>query len=126
VALYANPMANSTTMFRRAANIIYDESLPQFADWEFWLHIGMHGKLYNFPEHFLAYRMWDQGASFSHQKQAADTGFRIVIRYRKQYPGFAGAVILMGIYRVYARFPAAVRKFMNAFLSRLKKTLFSG
>jgi len=126
LALYANPMANSTTMFRRAANITYDESLPQFADWEFWLHIGMQGKLYNFPEYFLAYRMWDQGTSFSHQTQMANSGFRFVVRYRKHYPGFAGAIILMGIFRVYACFPAAIRKAMNAFLSRLKKTLFSG
>ena len=126
VALYANPMANSTTMFRRVAGVTYDESLPQFADWEFWLHIGTHGKLYNFPDRFLAYRMWDQSASFKNQKQNADTGYRIVLRYRKKYPSFAGAILLVGTYRIYARFPVGFRNFLNTFLSRLKKTLFSG
>jgi len=125
VALYANPMANSTTMFRRDVGIQYDESLPQFADWEFWLHVGTRGSLYNFPERFLAYRMWEHSASFTNQKQAADTGFRIVLRYRKEYPGFVGALVLVGIYRIYARFPYGFRKFFNASLSRLKKNIFS-
>lgn len=129
VALSANPMANATTMFRReTARAIgdYDESLKQFADLDFWLSMGTKGKLYNFPEYFLAYRMWASGASFKHQKQNADSGRRIVLKHKDEYPGFWRAITLTSIYVVYARFPSFVRRPLNGFLSRLKKSLFSG
>lgn len=129
VALYANPMANSTTMFRiSAAKAIggYDESLPQYADWDFWLKLGEQGRLYNAPEYFLAYRMWDKSASFNNQKQIADTGYRIVMRHRNNYPRFWLALLVITSYRIYARFPMGIRRNMNGFMSRLKKFLFSG
>ena len=128
VALYANPIANSTGMFRRdAARAIgdYDESLKQFADWDFWLRLGTKGKLYNFPEYFLAYRMWDSGASFTDQRQNVDYAIVIVRRYKNDYPGYAKAMLLSCLYWCYARLPYGIRKGMNGFLSRLKKALFS-
>ncbi len=129
VALYANPMANATTMFRRAAAKAigdYDESFKQFADLDFWLSMGTTGKLYNFPEYFLAYRMWASGASFKHQKENADSGRAIVMKHRHEYPGFWKAITLAVAYVVYARLPAFIRRMFNASLSRLKKSLFSG
>lgn len=129
VALYANPMANATTMFRRSvAQAIgdYDESFKQFADLDFWLSMGTKGKLYNFPEYFLAYRMWASGASFKHQKENADSGRAIVLKHKGEYPGFWKAITLANLYVIYSRFPAFVRRAMNSFLSRLKKSLFSG
>jgi len=129
VALYANPMANATTMFRRAAARAigdYDESCKQFADLDFWLSMGTKGKLYNFPEYFLAYRMWTSGASFKNQKQNADSGRAIVLKHRGEYPGFWKAITLADLYVAYARFPAFLRRALNSFLSRLKKSLFSG
>lgn len=125
VALYANPLANSTTLFRRVEGGMYDETIRQFADWDFWLRIGKKGKLYNFPEYFLAYRMWEGGASFTHQRENAGWGRVIVLRYRKDYPGFWKAITLADLYIVYANFPAFIRRGTNGFLSRLKKALFS-
>lgn len=125
VALYANPMANSTTMFRRKEGGPYDESLKQFADWEFWLRAGLKGKLCNFPEQWLAYRMWHRGSSFANQRENAETGRMIVQRYKNKYPGYAKAIILANIYVWYSYTPAFIRKGMNSFLSRLKKALFS-
>ncbi|MDO8537018.1 MAG: glycosyltransferase, partial [bacterium] len=66
VALFANPIANSSTLFRRSAVEKlgpYDESMLQFADWDFWLKMGTYGKLYNLTEYFFAYRMWEGGMS---------------------------------------------------------------
>jgi glycosyltransferase involved in cell wall biosynthesis len=126
VALFANPMVNSTGVFRRAAGGLYDESLRQFADFDIWLRLGTKGKLYNFPEYFLAYRMWAAASSFINQKQNADAGYRIVARYKNDYPSYAKAFVMANGYRLYARFPLFVRKRMNGFLSRLKKYLFSG
>jgi glycosyltransferase involved in cell wall biosynthesis len=125
VALYANPLANSTTMFRRVEAGMYDETIRQFADWDFWLKLGKMGKLYNFPEYFLAYRMWAHGASFTHQKENAGWGRKIVLRYKNDYPGFWKAIIIANLYLAYASFPEAIRRNLNGFLSRLKKSLFS-
>ena len=125
VALYANPMANSTTMFRRVPAGPYDESVRQFADWDFWLKLGMLGKIYNFPEYFLAYRMWAGGASFSHQAENAKWGRAIVLRYRRQYPGFLKAITMANLYIAYARLPLGIRRWTNGFLSKLKKSIFS-
>jgi len=125
VALFANPVANSTGMFRRALGGLYDESLPQFADWDFWLRLGTKSKLYNFPEYFLNYRMWGGTASFANQRQNVDLAFVIVRRYRRDYPGFTKAMLLTSLYWCYARFPLFVRRTLNTSLSRAKKYLFS-
>lgn len=125
VMLSANGIANSTSTFRRVEAGFYDESLPQFADWEFFLKLGTKGKLCNFPEYFLAYRMWERGASFMYQSQNADTAVTIVKRYRHDYPGYAKAIFLARLYQGYSRLPLWIRKGTNAFLSRLKKALFS-
>jgi len=127
VALYANPMANSTTMFRRMEAGFYDESLPQFADWDFWLRLGKNGKLYNFPEYFSAYRMWHGGASFNtNQKELVGSAIVIVRRYRNDYPRFWLAFLGTAAYWCYARLPLFMRRRMNAFFSKTKKFLFSG
>jgi glycosyltransferase involved in cell wall biosynthesis len=125
IALYANPMANSTTMFRRVQGGIYDESVRQFADWDFWLRLGKKGRLYNAPEYFLAYRMWGNSASFAHQKENALWGRRIVLRYKNDYPGFWRAIFIANLYVAYSYFPEFTRRNLNGFLSRLKKNLFS-
>ncbi|HUC01301.1 MAG TPA: glycosyltransferase family 2 protein [Candidatus Paceibacterota bacterium] len=125
VALYANPVANSTAMFRRVEGGMYDEAVRQFADWDFWLKLGKKGKLYNFPEYYLAYRMWGNSSSFAHQKENALWGRRIVLRYRHDYPGFWKAITIADLYIVYASLPGPVRRAMNSSLSRLKKVLFS-
>jgi len=125
VALYANPLANSTTMFRRAEAGTYDEKMRQFADWDFWLKLGTKGKLYNFPEYFLAYRMWEHGASFTDQRQNVDYAIMIVRRYKDDYPGFLKALCMAYVYWYYARLPLFIRKELNSSLSRLKKAIFS-
>ena len=125
IALSANPVANSTAMFRRSAGVFYDESMLQFADWDFWLTIGEKGKLYNFPEYFLAYRMWEKSASFMYQKMNADAALRIVNKHKNDYPGFMKALFLACLYWCYSRLPLFIRQTFNAVLSRLKKRIFS-
>lgn len=127
-ALIANPMVNSTSLFRRktAEKIgFYDETLPEFADWDFWLKIGLGGKLYNFQEYFVYYLMWGRGSSFAKQKGTAYSAFKIVRRYGGKYSGFGTASIMAYLYYAYAKFPEGVKHFLNPVLSRLKKTIFS-
>ncbi len=124
-ALYANPIANSTSMFRRSAGVAYDESLPQFADFDFWLTLGTKGKLYNFPAYFVYYRMGRSGSSFVHQKDNARSALIIVKRHRGEYPHFLLAVTMGYAYSIYAALPQPIRNLFNAPLSRLKKNTFS-
>jgi glycosyltransferase involved in cell wall biosynthesis len=125
IALYANPIANSTVLFRRREGGFYDETLKGFADWDFWLTLGKKGKLANLPEYFLAYRMWHGAGSFVDMKKNADAGLRIIMKHRHEYPGFTRAFVMAELYRLYARFPLAIRRSTSAFLSRLKKILFA-
>jgi len=127
-ALYANQMINSTTLFRRSAAQeigLYDESLLQFADWDFWLKMGLMGELYNFPEYFTYYTMWGKGTSFLKQKENAKSALRIVRRYKNKYPGFNRAIFLTSLYCLYAYIPNSLKKILNPLLSKFKKVIFS-
>jgi glycosyltransferase involved in cell wall biosynthesis len=126
--LVANPMANSSTMFRRAAAEAignYDETIRQCADWEFWLRMGLLGKLYNFPEYFLFYRMWSQGTSFARQRDVAASALRIIQQHRNEYPRFRQAFSLALTYYAYVHLPESIRRVFNGPVSRLKKFIFS-
>lgn len=125
VALRANPIANSTAMFRRGLGERYDPGLRQFADWDFWLKVGMRGKLYNFQEIFLAYRVWNQGSSFVNQRANALSAIRVVRRYKGDYPGYKRAILAARTYWLYTYLPVIVRRHANSSLSRLKKRMFS-
>jgi glycosyltransferase involved in cell wall biosynthesis len=124
VALRANPIANSTAMFRRSVGEMYDPNLSQFADWDFWLRIGKHGKLYNFPEIFLAYRIWNRGSSFVNQRANALSAIKVVRRYKSDYPGYRRAILAARAYLLYTYLPVIVRRHANSSLSRLKKRMF--
>ena len=59
------------------------------------------------------------------QKKNVDAALVIIPRYQHDYPGYAKAAFLIRVYWLYARLPSGIRKFANAFLSRLKKAIFS-
>lgn len=127
-ALFANPMANITTVFRKnAAEKVdfYDESFSYAADWEFWLKMGRAGKLYNFPDYFAYYLMTGQNTSFVEQRKHFKNGLRIIKRYKNDYPGFQIATILVGMQYIYSLLPFLIRQHLNPFFSRIKKIIFS-
>jgi glycosyltransferase involved in cell wall biosynthesis len=127
-ALYANPLRHTTAMFRRVAGgrpVQYDETLSGFQDWDLWLKLGKSGKLYNFPEYFTYYQVWEGGGTFHQQKGNTSSAVRIVWRHRAAYRGFLGAFALVLLYWSYARLPFAIRRFSYTSMARLKRTLFS-
>ena len=127
-ALLANPIANSTALFRRVVKgkpVRYDTTIRQFADWDFWLTIGAMGKLHNFPAYLAHYALWDGGSSFRNQKGNARAAIRIVRKHRREYRGFALAILLAWLYFGYACLPAFIRRFSYETLSALKKGLAS-
>jgi glycosyltransferase involved in cell wall biosynthesis len=127
-ALMANPLAHSTTLYRRDAALKtggYDETLPGFQDWDLWLKLGKIGKLYNFPEYFLRYRVWQGSGSFHQSKGNTTSALRITRRHRHDYEGFAIAFPMALLYHAYAHMPASVHKFSYSLLSQWKKAAFS-
>lgn len=127
-ALYTNPMGHSTTVARMAAVMEcggYDETLAGYQDWDLWLKLGLRGKLYNFPEYFLCYTVWEGGGSFQQQAKNTRSALRIAWRHRRDYPGFFGGFSLWLLQHLYAHLPAPVKKASYAFLSRSKKAALS-
>ncbi len=123
-ALLANPIANSTAMFRRVVGgkaAHYDERLRGFADWDFWLMIGTRGKLYNVQECIARYTLWEGGGSFFQQKVNTRSAIWIVRKHRNAYSGFIPGLGLAYAAYLYACLPEVVRRFSYQRLSSLKK-----
>ena len=128
VALMANPMIHSTTLYRlEAARAVgfYDETLAGFQDWDLFLKLGRTGKLANFPEYLLKYQIWEGGGSFQAQRGNTESALRIVRRHGPHYRGFPVAITMASLYYSYARLPLGVRKATFSTLSNLKKAVFS-
>lgn len=128
LALMANPLAHSATLYRRESALQtggYDETLAGFQDWDLWLKLGKIGKLYNFPEYFLEYRVWQGSGSFQQSKRNTQSAIRITRRYRRDYAGFPIAFPMALLYHAYAYLPVGVQRITYSFLSRLKKVIFS-
>jgi glycosyltransferase involved in cell wall biosynthesis len=126
--LQANPMAHSTTLYRRwvAEKIgFYDESLPGYQDWDLFLRMARVGKLYNFPEPFMYYTLWGGGTTYSRIRLNASSAVRIVVRHRKEFPGAATAYFMACSYLLYTYLPSSFRSMTFSFLSRLKKRFYS-
>lgn len=127
-ALKANPFIHSTLLYRtKVAEKLgfYDTSLAGFQDWDLVLKLGHQGKVYNFPEYFLCYQMWDGSGSFGAQRQNTKSALRIVNRHRSQYGGYGVAIAMASLYYAYARVPRWVKSITFGPLSRMKKAVFS-
>jgi glycosyltransferase involved in cell wall biosynthesis len=127
-ALLANPIANSTSMFRRVVNgkpVLYDTSMRGYADWDFWLTMATCGKLYNFPEYLAYYALWEGSGSFQASKRNGEAAIRIVRKHRRHYRGFWFALSLMYLHYWYTCLPPSVRRMSYVSLSAFKKALVS-
>jgi glycosyltransferase involved in cell wall biosynthesis len=128
-ALVANPMAHSTTMFRRVVAgqpIRYDETLGGFQDWNLWLQLAQLGRLYNFPALFTGYTLWRGSASFGTQRACVRSAVTIIRRHRAAYRGLPAAMAVVSLQYVYAFLPAALRRYSFVPLSKMKKRIFGG
>jgi glycosyltransferase involved in cell wall biosynthesis len=126
--LQANPMAHSTTVYRKSVAEqlgLYDESLPGYQDWDLFLKMARVGKLHNFPEPLMYYTLWGGGTTYSRLRLNAKSAVRIVARHRKEFPGVPLARLLAWSYLLYTYLPASFRSASFSFLSRLKKRFYS-
>ena len=127
-ALYANPMAHSTGIYRRdAIQQIqgYDESLAGFQDWDVWLKLGQIGKLYNEPDYLAYYQIWSGSGSFHAPVGNTSSALRIVRRHRRAYSGFPVAISMAYAYHAWAHLPPSIRERTYRVLSQAKKSLFA-
>ena len=125
--LFDNPMANSTTLFRYSAAGkvgFYDETLRQSADRDFWLKMGLVGKLYNFPEYFTYYLMAGQNTSIVKMRDTLSFSLKIMKRYKNNYPHYWSALLFNRIQYMYAFLPNWIKKFLHLTLAKLKKMIF--
>lgn len=127
-ALMANPMAHGAGMYRLALLRecgSYDVSLEGFQDWDVWLKLGRRGKLFNFPDYLLCYRVWQGSGSFHASRGNTRSSIRIVKRHRHAYAGYPLALAMAYAYHAYNHLPNWVRQMSYSLLSRAKKGLFS-
>ena len=122
--LFSNPMANSTTLFRRAVGERigwYDETTRYSGDRDFWLKMGREGKLYNFPEYFSYYTMSGANTSVAKIKPHLKASLMVMRRYKNDYPNYFLALCMNTIQYWYAFTPLFFQRAVHFTLARLKR-----
>ncbi len=122
--LFGNPMANSTSVFRRSsAEKVgwYDESMRYSGDRDFWLKMGLVGKLYNFPEYFSYYRMTSDNTSIKKIRPHLKSSLLVMKRYKGKYPHYGLAFIFNEFQYAYSFIPEAARKRIHPLFAKFKR-----
>lgn len=122
--LFSNPMANSTTLWRRQLGAevgFYDESTRYSGDRDFWLKMGLKGKLRNFPEYFSYYTMTGANTSTAKIRPHLKASFMIMRRYRGKYPHYLAAYFFNLAQYLYSFLPEFIRKLVHYSLAKLKR-----
>ena len=126
VMLLSNPMANSTTMFRRTAGERvgwYDQSLPLAGDRDFWMKMARIGKLHNFLEHLAFYTMGTHNNTIVHIKPHLKISLMLTKRYRSSYPRYPTALLVNYAQYGYAFLPLGIRRYIHTRVARTKRAV---
>ncbi|OHB20559.1 MAG: hypothetical protein A3J67_00255 [Parcubacteria group bacterium RIFCSPHIGHO2_02_FULL_48_10b] len=128
VALFANPMAHSTVLYRKEAALrvgLYDASYNgHAADRALFLRLGRMGKLYNFQDYLAYYTLGVQNMFLSHQRMQLKASLMHMKKYREGYPYFLPALCLNCAVYLYTFLPQQMREPLNASLVYLKRIMF--
>lgn len=122
--LFSNPMANSTTLFRKSAGEKvgwYDETTRYSGDRDFWLKMGRAGKLRNVPEYFSYYTMSGHNTSIAKMRPHLAASLAVMARYKNDYPGYPLALAFNWLQYAYSFLPAGMRNVAHTLLARLKR-----
>ncbi len=122
--LFSNPMANSTTLWRRAVGEKvgwYDETTRYSGDRDFWLKMGLQGKLCNFQEYFSFYTMTGDNTSVARMRPHLKASLMIMRRYKDKYPYYCPALIFNWVQYLYSFLPMPVKRLVHYSLARLKR-----
>jgi len=89
--LAQNPIVHSAVMYRREIALSsggYDVALNTAEDYDLWLRIGRKGKMYNFSEYFVRYRIHGNNISIIDRRESMKCNLELVRKYRYDYPNF--------------------------------------
>ncbi|MDD5363159.1 MAG: glycosyltransferase family 2 protein [Ignavibacteria bacterium] len=125
-ALLSNPMTHPTVLFRKdiAMTVGGYQSWAYAEDWDLWLRMGRHGKLYNFPEYFAYYLMAGQNISLRNQRGAAKMIFEILKTHKNYYPNFTKGYLVNCFQYFHSFTPPFFRKSTTTFLKYIKRKYF--
>jgi len=126
VMLFSNPMANSTTLFRREAGERvgwYDAELRYSGDRDFWMKMALIGKLHNFQEYLGYYTKGTHNTSILHIKPHLKASLMLTSRYRREYPHYPLALALNYAQYCYAFLPQGIRRTTHSSVVRLKRAM---
>jgi glycosyltransferase involved in cell wall biosynthesis len=124
--LFSNPMANSTTLFRRSAGEQvgwYDGSMRYSGDRDFWMKMALVGKLYNFPEYLGYYTKGTHNTSILHIKPHLKASLMLTSRYRREFPHYLPALALNYAQYWYAFLPPGVQRSTHTSVVRVKRAM---
>ena len=124
--LFSNPMANSTTLFRRSSGEQvgwYDSSLRYAGDRDFWMKMSLKGKLHNFPEYLGFYTKGTHNTSILHIKPHLKTSLMLTSRYRRDFPNYVPALALNYASYWYAFLPQRVQQSTHTSVVRVKRVM---
>ena len=122
--LLSNPMANSTTLFRQSSAEkvgYYDETLLYSGDRDFWLKMGLLGKLYNFPIYFSYYTMSGTNTSIAQIRPHLEASLLVMKRFKGKYPHYLMALFFNKVQSLYTLLPEVFRKQFHQRLALLKR-----
>jgi len=124
--LFSNPMANSTTLFRRSAAAQvgwYDGELRYSGDRDFWMKMALLGKLHNFQEYLGFYTKGTHNTSIRNIRPHLKTSLMLTSRYRKDFPHYLPALALNYAQYAYALLPQGIRRSTHSNAVRLKRAM---
>jgi glycosyltransferase involved in cell wall biosynthesis len=126
VMLISNPMANSTTLFRRSAAEqvgCYDASMRYSGDRDFWMKMALVGKLYNSPQYLGYYTKGQHNTSIVHIKPHLKASLMLTTRYRRSYPNYLPALAVNYAQYCYAFLPKRIRESTHSSAVRVKRVM---
>lgn len=124
-ALFSNPFSHTTVMFRKdIAERLGGYKTKYIEDWEFWLRLGRHGKMYNIPEYYASYLAADQNYSYVEEKQQAAMILKLVWSFRHDYPSCWRALVFNSLQYGYMYVPMCWRRKVQTGLKYLKRRYF--
>ncbi len=124
--LFACPFTHPTVMFRKESALkigLYKDC--HFAeDWDFFLRIGLIGKLYNFQEYFTCYMSAGQNKSFIYQRAQSKAIIKLIREYKDCYPNYRKARFVNTLQYIYSFAPFFLRKRLQTFMYFAKRRIF--
>jgi hypothetical protein len=124
--LFSNPMANSTTLFRREAGERvgwYDGDLRYSGDRDFWMKMALIGKLHNFQQYLGYYTKGTHNTSIRNIRPHLKTSLMLTTRYRKEFPYYLPALALNYVQFGYALLPEVIRRSTHTGAVRVKRAM---